>query len=290
MMLVNEKYPVPNSLSVTSTASFVIKIKSKKEISEVSNFAKKQKLPLFIIGSGTNIVPRNYVKGVVAIMNLKGISSSGNKITAMAGEKWDNLVKFSIKNGFFGLEALSGIPGTCGAAPVQNIGAYGSEIANYLESVEIYDRNKKSFAVFNKGECGFGYRQSIFKKYPDNFIIISIALKLSKRKNKTNQTRKDILKMRRKKVPNPKIIPNAGSYFVNPIIKSQKIYAGKLIEEVGLKGKKIGKIAVSPNNAMILTNPDRAGFDEIMKAEKFIIKKVFQKSGVLLEREPRIIG
>lgn len=288
-MIVDKESPVPNSLSIPSMASFVVRIKSREEISKVLNFAKEKNLPFFVVGNGTNIVPHDKVKGVIAILDLKGIGSEKNNLTAMAGEKWDNLVKFSIKNGFFGLETLSGIPGTVGAAPVQNIGAYGSEIADFLGKVEVYDRRSKKIKFLNNKECHFGYRQSIFKKYPDKFIIISITLKLSRKKPKIIQPRKDILKMRKKKIPNPKFVPNAGSYFINPIIKGKKIHAGKLIEEAGFKGAKIDKIIVSPNNALILTNPNKAGFNDIMKAEKFIIKKVFSKFGIMLEREPRII-
>jgi UDP-N-acetylmuramate dehydrogenase len=288
-MIVNEKHPVINSLSVPSVAKFLIKIKSKEEIPEVLNFAKKQNLPIFFIGAGTNIVARDYVDGVVAVMNSKGTKLNRNNLTAMAGEKWDDIVKFSVENGFFCMQALSGIPGTVGAAPVQNIGAYGSEIANFLSKVEVYDRKNGKIKFLNKKECCFGYRQSIFKKYPDKFIIISITLKLSKKKTKIIHTRNAVLKMRRKKIPDPKKVPNAGSYFINPFIKGKKIYAGKLIEEAGLKGAKIGKIRISPDNAMILTNPNMANFKDIMKAEKFIIKKVFQNSGIVLEREPRII-
>ena len=288
-MKVDKETAVPNSLSVPSVASFLIKIKSKEEIAKALSFAKEKNLPFFVLGNGTNIVPRDKVNGVVAILDLKGIRLDKNNLTAMAGEKWDNLVKFSIKKGFFGLEALSGIPGTVGAAPVQNIGAYGSEIANFLNKVEVYDRKNKKIKFLNNKECRFGYRQSIFKKYPDKFIIISITLKLSRKKPKTHTTRMAILKKRKKKIPDPKIIPNAGSYFINPIIKGQKIYAGKLIEGAGLKGAKISKIIVSPNNALILTNPNKAGFEEIMKAEKFIIKKVFNKFGITLKREPKII-
>lgn len=288
-MIVDKEAIIPNSLAIPAIASFVVKIKSKTEITIALGLAKEKNLPFFIIGNGTNIVPRNKVKGVLAIPELKGINLNKNKLTAMAGEKWDDLVKFSIKNKLHGLEALSGIPGTCGAAPVQNIGAYGSEIANFLEEVEVYDRKSKKLKFLSNKDCHFGYRQSIFKKYPDKFIIISITLKLSKKKSKTDKERAEILKTRKKKIPDPKFVPNAGSYFINPIIKGQKIYAGKLIEEAGLKGAKIGKILVSPKNALILTNPNRANFKEIMKAEKFIIKKVFQKSGITLEREPDII-
>jgi len=309
-MIVDKESNIPNSLSIKSIASFVIRIKSETEIKEADHFANKEELPLIIIGDGTNIVAKDYVKAVVGILDTKGINIDGTKLAIAAGEKWDDAVEISIKNGLSGIEALSGIPGRVGAAPIQNIGAYGFEISDCLESVQVYDRSKKEFAVLNKKECRFGYRNSFFKECPDNFIIISIVLKLSKKKpkipkykdvedyfNKKNNKspglkgiREAIIEIRKNKLPDPQIIPNAGSYFINPVLENKKIYAGRLIEEAGLKGAKIGKIKISPKNALILTNPDRAGFEEIIKAENFIIQKVFQKSGITLEREPRIIG
>lgn len=307
-MIVDKESPVPNSLAIPSSASFVAMIKSKEEILEIDDFAKNQGLPLFFIGDGTNIVPHDYIKAVVAILNLKGIEFD-NCLKANAGEKWDDVVKFSVEKGLSGIENLSWIPGRAGAAPVQNIGAYGSELADCLEHVEVYDRIKKEFVILNNKECQFGYRDSLFKKYPERFVVVSIILKLSHKKpevpkykdieeyfqEKNNDSpnlkeiRGVIIKIRKRKLPDLKMVPNAGSYFINPFIDGKKVSAGWLIEQAGLKGAKIGKMEISKNNALILTNPNRAGFEEVRKAEKFIQESVFQKSGILLEREPRII-
>ena len=309
-MIVDKESIVPNSLSIPSIASFVIRIKSKKEIEEVDNFAQKENLPLFVIGGGTNIIPRDYIRGVVAILDLKGIKFSHNNLEVAAGEKWDDVVKYSIEEGVSGIEALSAIPGKAGAAPIQNIGAYGSEISNCLEKVKVFDTTKKEFIIINKEECQFGYRDSLFKRQPSRFIIASITLKLSRKKPKIpeyedveryfeekgnnspalKEIREAIIKIRKNKLPDYNITPNAGSYFINPILDNKKISAGQLIEQVELKGVKIGNIEISPNNALILTNPNRAGFEEIMSAENLIKEKVFQKFGIFLEREPRIIG
>lgn len=251
--------------------------------------AKKENLPLVVLGNGTNIVPRNCVEAVIALMKTKKIEIIGDMVEAEAGEDWDNLVKTCIEKNLSGLENLSWIPGTCGAAPVQNIGAYGTEICDCIFSVETYDRQDGKFKTLSKSECEFGYRTSIFKKFPDKFIIVSIKLKLQKTDDNLREIRKNIMAKRKKKIPDPKVIPNAGSYFINPVIDGQKIYAGKLIEETGLKGAKIGKIQISPDNALILTNPKRASFKEIKRAEKFIIQKVFKKFKIRLEREPVII-
>jgi UDP-N-acetylmuramate dehydrogenase len=329
-MIVDKESAVPNSLAIPSVASFVANIKSEAEIAKIDDFAKKEGLPLFVIGEGTNIIPRNYINGVVAVLDFKGIKETQGQLKVSAGENWDNVVDYAVNQNLTGIEALSFIPGKTGSAPIQNIGAYGSEISDCLESVEVYDRTKKEFIVFNKKECQFGYRSSLFKKYPDNFIVISIILKLSKEKPKIpkykdveeyfreknnnaprlKEIRKAIIKIRKNKLPDLNIIPNVGSYFTNPILEEKKalaiknkfpeiplflfengikIPAGWLIEKVGLKGAKIGKMEISANNALVLTNPNKASFEEIMKAEDFIIQKVFQKFGIILEREPRII-
>ena len=331
-MLVEKDAIIPNSLSVPSRASFVLHIQSKEQILEACDFAEEEGLPLIPLGDGTNIVPNNYMRGVVAILDTKGLKLDENGyLKVEAGENWDNTVLFSIQNDFTGLEALSAIPGKAGAAPIQNIGAYGSEIADCLQKVEVYDRDKKEFVFLNKTECGFGYRDSVFKKHPEKFIVVSLILKLSKEdpkipdykdvKNYFNEKgnvcptlqeiRDLIISIRKTKLPDPNLIPNAGSFFKNPVatkelagkIREQfpdlisfpfknkiKLSAGWLIGQTGFKGGKIGKIEIYKNNALVLTNPNKVGFKEIEFAENFIKKEVFAKFGINLEREPRIIG
>lgn len=313
-----------------SKASFIVKIKSKQEILKVHNFAEKVRLPLLVLGGGTNIVPHSHLKAIVVYLDFKGIKMNKNRLEVQAGEEWDNVVLFAVKNNLTGIEALSWIPGKAGAAPIQNIGAYGSELADTLEKVEAYDKEKKKMVTFNKKACKFGYRNSLFKDSPTRFIVTAITLKLSKkqpkipqyedvkkyfliRKNKLpslKEIRKAIIKIRSGKLPDPDIIPNAGSYFTNPILKnkkasilkklfpevpqfhfkrSTKISASWLIENTGLKGAKIGKVKIHSKNSLILINPNHVGFEEIIRAENIITQKVFQKFGIRLEREPRII-
>lgn len=329
-MIVDKEKAIPNSLSVPAKASFLIQAKSKEEVEEADKFAENEGLPLLVIGEGTNVVPRDHIKAVVLILDLKGTEIDGETLKMQAGEKWDDVVALAVKNGLSGIEALSFIPGTAGAAPIQNIGAYGSEIADCIEYVEVFDRDKKEFAFIAKNECQFEYRNSLFKKNPLKFIVVSIALKLSKDKPvipqykdvvnyfkevgiespSLEEIREAVIKIRMKKLPDPKIIPNVGSYFTNPILEKEKVLAlkskfpdmpsfqfgekekipaGWLLEQAGLKGAKIGKIQMSPNNALVLTNPEKAGFEEIEEAEKFIIQKVFSKFGIKLVREPIVI-
>lgn len=329
-MVVDKDILVPNALGIPSRAKFLAKVSSLEDIEEIVQLAQKEALPLIPLGMGTNIVPRSHIEAVVMILDLKGIELEETELKIQAGENWDNIVKFAVENDLSGIEALSGIPGLAGAAPIQNIGAYGSEIANTIESVETYDTEKKEFVILKKEECDFSYRNSLFKKNPNKFIVTSLTLKLSRDTPKIpdykdvkkyfeergdtrpslKEIREAIINIRKNKLPDPSIIPNAGSYFTNPIleekvalqIKSQfpevplfpfqnqfKISAGWLIEQAGLKGQKVGQLQVYQNNALVLTNPDHATFEEAQIAEKEIITKVFQKFGITLEREPRII-
>jgi len=329
-MIVDKNALILNSLSLPSRASFVIKAKSREEIAEANNFAKKESLPLIVVGEGTNIIPKNYVEGVILFLDLNTLKIDNEKIKIEAGNKWDNVVQFAVNKNLSGIEALSWIPGKTGASPVQNIGAYGSEISDVLEEIEVFDKEKEEFLIFTNKECKFGYRKSIFKEYQNRFVITSITLKLSKEKPKIpkykdvenyfnerenndpnlKEIREAIIEIRQNKLPDPEIIPNVGSYFTNPVLENKKalsikkdfpdmpifhfedkikIPAGWLIEKIELKGKKIGKIEISSKNALILTNPNKANFAEIMEAEKIIQEKVFQKFGILLQREPIII-
>jgi len=331
-MIVDKDALIPNSLAVPARANFVIKIKSKKEIAEACNFATQEGLPLIPLGDGTNIVPNEQVEAVVAILDTKGLefNTENNYLKVESGENWDRVVRFSVENNLSGIEALSAIPGKAGAAPIQNIGAYGSEIADCIERVEVYDQDKKEFLFLDKKDCQFEYRNSLFKKHPRKFIVTSITLKLSKespkipdykdvknyfneRKNDSptlQEIRKAIIEIRKNKLPDPNLIPNAGSFFTNPILDLEnfknlknkfpeipnfpfenkiKIPAGWLLEQAGFKGQKIGETEMYKNNALVLTNPNKAGFQEIQSAENFIRKEVFTKFGITLEREPRNI-
>lgn len=330
-MFVDKNSFVTNSLSIPSKTRFVAILKSKEEIIQIDKFSKKHNLPLFFIGEGTNILPKTHLKAVIAKLETKGIEIKNNNIVVQAGERWDDVVKFAVSKNLSGIEPLSWIPGKACSAPIQNIGAYGTEISNYIKNIEVYDRKEKIFKKLKKSECEFEYRNSIFKKNPKRFIVVSINLKLSRNKPKIpkykdieeyfkktknaspslKEIRAAIIKIRKSKLPDPKIIPNAGSYFTNPIIEKNlaiflknkfpempqfpslekvKVSAGWLIEKTGLKGKNVGKMKIYAKNALVLTNPNKVDFGEIIKAEKIIKEKVFKTFGIKLEREPVIIS
>ena len=257
--------------------------------------AKKTGLKIFILGDGSDILASD-TKFDDFVMRYTGnkYDIKGNYITAEAGMKWDDLVDLSVKNDLRGIECLSGIPGTVGASPIQNIGAYGHEVGEVFVSLEAYDIENEKFVTFNKKNCEFGYRESIFKRkdHWQKYIICSVTLRLSKNglgkidyeslkkylfsKNPTlSEIRSAVLKARKERLEDPKEVGNAGSFFMNPIIDSSekvrleskftdikiypfgdkfKISAGWLIENTGWKGKSYKGAGVSSKHALVLIN------------------------------------
>ena len=248
MMDIKENYSLKkyNSFNIDVVAKEFIQINSVKELIDLQKNSKnKNKL---FIGGGSNILFTNNFEGLVVHINLKGISvkkinENFSEIKVMSGENWNELVNWCIENNLGGLENLSLIPGNVGAAPIQNIGAYGVELKDVFISCEVYDLNTEKLNVYNLNDCKFGYRDSIFKKNK-NLIVVSVKMKLSSKNHKINSsyggindelkklnikepTIKDISNVvcdiRNKKLPNPNKIGNAGSFFKNPIVNSKKI-------------------------------------------------------------------
>ena len=248
MMDVKENYSLKkyNSFNIDVIAKEFIQINSIKELIDLQKNSKnKNKL---FIGGGSNILFTNNFEGLVVHINLKGISvkkinENFSEIKVMSGENWNELVNWCIENNLGGLENLSLIPGNVGAAPIQNIGAYGVELKDVFISCEVYDLNAEKLNIYNLNDCKFGYRDSIFKKNK-NLIVVSVKMKLSSKNHKINSsyggindelkklnikepTIKDISNVvcdiRNKKLPNPNKIGNAGSFFKNPIVNSKKI-------------------------------------------------------------------
>ena len=248
MMDVKENYSLKkyNSFNIDVIAKEFIQINSIKELIDLQKNSKnKNKL---FIGGGSNILFTNNFEGLVVHINLKGISvkkinENFSEIKVMSGENWNELVNWCIENNLGGIENLSLIPGNVGAAPIQNIGAYGVELKDVFISCEVYDLNTEKLNIYNLNDCKFGYRDSIFKKNK-NLIVVSVKMKLSSKNHKINSsyggindelkklnikepTIKDIsnvvCEIRNKKLPNPNKIGNAGSFFKNPIVNSKKI-------------------------------------------------------------------
>lgn len=287
-----------------------------------------------ILGAGSNTLFTGDYSGTVFQIRIKGmqIINEGDShvmIRSGAGESWDDLVRFCVSKDLWGIENLGLIPGTAGAAPVQNIGAYGVEIKHSLQEVEVFDTKDLSIRKLNNSECEFGYRNSLFKKAPGRFIIFAILLKLNKIPSPVLSYQAlsekfpdpanlsvfsvydEVCRIRNTKLPDPSFLPNLGSFFKNPEIpllkadhlKSKnpglpffetangkvRIPAAWLIEECGWKGRRLGRCGVYDKHALVLVNHDHATGREILQLAEQIKDSVYQKFDVILEMEPGIV-
>jgi len=324
-----------NSFSIDVNANNFCSVES---LSELLKFLKTKPSNLFILGGGSNILFTKNVEGTVLHINLKGIevlkeSNFFSEVKVSAGENWHDFVLWSIDKNLGGLENLSLIPGNVGTAPIQNIGAYGVELKDNFVSCEAINLSTLEIETFTNLECKFGYRNSIFKsEKKGEYIIISVTFKLTNKNHKIKTSYGDIKKqleknsikhpkikdisdavilIRKSKLPDPKVIGNAGSFFKNPIINSKtfstiikqfpnipnykisndeiKIPAGWLIEKAGFKGKKFNTYGVHDKQALVLVNYGNASGKEILELSKLIQKTIITIFGIKLEREVNII-
>jgi UDP-N-acetylmuramate dehydrogenase len=256
-ILENEDLKKYSYLNIGGVAKYICEIENEEDIKSFIDFSNKEKMPRVILGSGSNTFFNDgLIKKVFGVIKISGKFKSYNgpnfvNVEIGAGENWDELVEWTVQNNWSGLESLSLIPGTAGASPVQNIGAYGQEVKNVITHVRAYDTEYDEFIEIPNDQCLFEYRNSIFKKNPGRFIISSISMQLKKvsdklpipqykdlqlyfleKKQKTAtllEIRKAVIKIRSEKLPNPKKSPNCGSYFKNPILSN--IDAEKILQE-----------------------------------------------------------
>ena len=337
MLKIQENFSLKdyNSFNINAKCKFFAKCVNINQIKELLNneeFKNERKL---ILGGGNNILFTKDFNGIVIKPEIKGISiiketSDNIFIKANAGEDWDEFVDYCVKNNWGGIENLSLIPGKVGTSPIQNIGAYGVEVKDVIEEVETIDINNCEIATYNNEQCKFAYRNSIFKyELKGKVIITSVIFKLSKNplykvhygnlnlelekysELSLSTIRKAIIDIRNNKLPDPKKIGNAGSFFKNPYISSKKatelkkyhsnipiyplpngevkIPAGWLIENTGWKGYKDNNIGVHKNQALVLVNYGRAKGNDIYELACKIQESVNKKFNILLTMEVNII-
>jgi len=308
------------------------------ELSDISSFEEITSIQQqkHILGGGSNILLTQPVKGLVIHNKLKGITIEKEDdehiwIRVQSGEIWHDFVLYAINKGLGGIENLALIPGTVGASPMQNIGAYGVEAKETIESVTFWYWNEQTFLTYNNRECAFGYRDSIFKQLlKDKTFITSVVYKLDKRpKYNTSYGAIEqelesmgvhelsvkaiayaVMHIRTSKLPDPKVIGNAGSFFKNPAIhkklfsiiqgrypnipyykvndKLVKVPAGWLIEQCGWKGFKKGDAGVHAKQALVLVNYGSAKGSDIWKLSGEILSSVKERFGIELEREVQV--
>ncbi|ABP33510.1 UDP-N-acetylmuramate dehydrogenase [Polynucleobacter asymbioticus] len=323
-----------NTFGFDASAELAYEITSAEQIPEVMESIAAQKLSWRVLGGGSNVILPKVLPGATLLMNITGaeITSSNQEHSLVAvggGVNWHDFVLWSLDNDLPGLENLALIPGTVGAAPIQNIGAYGIEVADYIDSIEAFDAHTDSFVTLPKSACHFAYRDSYFKQHPHRFIVTKVVFKLPKQwqarihyADLANQFAANatpcpeeiflaVCKIRTRKLPDPKVIGNAGSFFQNPIVPNEqhetllgkhpnlvsypdapgkrKLAAGWLIDQCGFKGERMGNVGVYENQALVLVNHGGGTAQDILGLAKCIQEKVRKEFGVSLEIEPNIL-
>jgi UDP-N-acetylmuramate dehydrogenase len=325
-----------NTFGIFANAKYFTLFSSTEDLKNILQSTEVKTNGLCILGGGSNILLTKDVDKVVLKNELKGIEiiSQNNEVALVkcaAGEVWHFFVLWCIENNLYGVENLSLIPGTVGAAPMQNIGAYGVEIKDVFFELEAMQIDSLQMKTFNQAQCEFGYRESFFKrKGKDQYIITSVTFQLNKKANLNasygaiqevltakqieNPTAKDISKavieIRQSKLPDPKEIGNAGSFFKNPEIATKhflvlkkvypsmpgytlteyltKVPAGWLIEQCGWKGFRKDDLGVHAKQALVLVNYKQALGAEIYNLSTQILESVKNKFDIVLEREVNI--
>lgn len=340
-MVMNFKHNVPlkdySTMHLGGVAKAATEAHSKDEVVEAINWAEQQKMPFLVLGEGSNVVFGDGFSGLIILNRIPGFevlddNDNSTTIKIGAGENWDKIVERTVDMNLEGIETLSAIPGTAGATPVQNVGAYGQEIKDTFVELEAYNIQTKKFEILKLEDCKFAYRRSIFKPIADRkYVIVNLTLKLNKTMPKrpfypslqryidqagiTDYTVKNIrdavVAIRANILPDPKIIPNNGSFFKNPLVSKQKaaelkaqwpdmpqfdmpesqvkIPAGWLIEHAGLKGYSAHGLKTYENNALVIINESAENADDLKLFKEEIIEKVKENYGVELEQEPELI-
>ena len=327
-----------NTMQVEVKSGYFIEINTLNDLKELL-VSKNYQSPLYILGGGSNVVFLKDFEGTILYINILGRevireNDSHVWVKANAGENWHEFVIYTLQNDFGGLENLSLIPGKVGASPMQNIGAYGVEIKDVFEELEAIEIATGKIKTFSHEECKFGYRESVFKNdLKGQYIITSVTFKLTKnnhevktsygaiqsqleemgiKKPSIQELSQAVIAIRESKLPNPKEIPNTGSFFKNPTILNEeyillqrdfadipgypvedgrtKVPAGWLIEKAGWKGFRNDKVGVHERQALVLINHSNGSGQDVYDLSEQILRDVLDKFGIELEREVNIIA
>ena len=333
-MIVSKNININNSLKINSCAKLYTQISTKNDFIELYKYIKKNDLTYLVIGEGTNIVLPETFNGIVIALSFNELSFDNNLKTVRAGASlnWHNFVCECIKNNIHGFENLSLIPGSVGAAPIQNIGAYGQEVSKLIKNVHCFDLNSGEFITLDNKSCRFSYRDSILKN--NSFIIYSIDFKSDsnkllnieyesiKRYLDTNKIDRKTLNLqsvseaicniRNSTLPDPNIIPNAGSFFKNTIINKNeintsefpiddliiweidddlvKVGSARLIELIRNRIPKSANVDIYSNHSLVLTTNGQASQDDVLSYANEIMKTVKNVFNIKLEIEPITIN
>lgn len=328
-----------NTFHVDVTARHVATLHDAAALPALMLAPQLRDLPLLVLGEGSNVLlVGERFEGTVVHLACAGArileeSAGFAVVRAEAGVQWDPFVDWTLVRGLYGLENLALIPGHCGAAPIQNIGAYGVEISESIVTVEAYDRSTGQLCRLSNAACAFGYRDSRFKREPERWIVTAIELRLQRHDapnlayggiaeelaamgnmpHTAVNVAAAVRRIRRRKLPDPSVIGNAGSFFKNPIVATttaaelkkrhpampvfpgadpatRKLSAAWLIEQAGWRGFRDGDAGVAAQHALVLVNHGQATGAQLLALARRIAASAVECYGISLEPEPRIIG
>ncbi len=314
-------------MRIGGIAKYVLEIEDVSDLPLAREFCQTKNLKHYFLGIGANTFATDAgFDGVIIINKIKGITQSSNKFVAYGGETWTDFVLHTVELGYSGVECLAGIPGTVGAAPVQNIGAYGQEVATTITKVLAYDFELGEEVEIENKDCDFSYRHSIFNSEKrGKYFIYAVEFELKKGEaegelynslqqylDANNITSRDpltlakaVMAVRDSKLPDPNEVASSGSFFKNVYVDESeiasldergiphhgtKVNTGWLLENAGLKGKDFYGFKISDKAALVLINESAKSYADLERAVKEIQKIVYEKFGFMLEQEPNVIG
>lgn len=323
-----------NTFGIEARCSRFLEFSSIEEAQQVARILSSSDAPFIIIGGGSNLLLTKDFDGIVVHSAIRGIERVGDcRLRCGSGERWDDVVAYCVDHGMWGAENLSLIPGDVGASAVQNIGAYGAEAKDLIETIEAVEIATAKVVTISAAECHYAYRQSRFKgEWKDRFLITHVTYRLNvgdfephteygnimgelQRQGISNPTakqlRETIIDIRRQKLPDPDVLGNAGSFFMNPVVDKEKyeslaaqypgmphyslpdgkekIPAGWMIDQCGWKGRNLGRAGVHDKQALVLVNRGGATGQEVVSLCEAIRKDVLEKFGITIYPEVNII-
>lgn len=327
-----------NTLGVDAQARFLLELQDLAALPAALVLEPLRQRHWLPIGAGSNLLLAGDVDAVALSFDARAMTVVGEDaeavlVRAEAGVAWHALVLWTLEHGLYGLENLALIPGTAGACPIQNIGAYGVEAGEHITSVEAWDTQTNAWCRLSRAQCAFGYRDSVFKRQPGRWLITAVTFALSRtpalrieyaglrheledmgiEHPGPREVAEAVIRVRRRKLPDPAVLGNAGSFFKNPIVAAEvadrlqsrlpglpvfsgdaadtrKLSAAWLIEQAGWKGHRAGDAGVSPDHALVLVNYGQASGAQLLALARQIAASVQQRFGVAIEPEPRIVG
>lgn len=347
----NARLDARNTFGVAARAPLLIEVADAAALAELFGYAMLRDGPVLVLGGGSNLLLAGDPEGAVLALGGQHIGFVENDpdrtiVRADAGVQWHTLVLWTLGHGLAGLENLALIPGTVGAAPIQNIGAYGAEVRECIHRVEAFERATGQLQRLDREACAFAYRDSVFKREPERFVVTAVEFALSRMPAldgsglkldyaglreelaamridapRASQVAEAVCRIRRRKLPDPALLGNAGSFFKNPIVPvaqaealqaehpalpvfgtatfpalsqemgaTRKLSAAWLIDACGWKGHREGDAGVAETHALVLVNHGAATGAQLLDLARRIAGSVRQRFGVALEPEPRVIG